>query len=142
MDSARCAVVKLFERVFLVIFARIRRKNANLDSAWRAARNKMFGYMVLPAITIGGLFSVATFGVIRSADRRPLGEVFAILIYRVLAFLLNRRVVKYVRDPPALAAQESHGEAQLIRFFWATSFGVFVLTCIAAFLQGKLVSGH
>jgi hypothetical protein len=140
--------VKLLDRLFLVIFARCRREDSNLDLAWRAARNKMFGYMVLPVITFTGILSVVTYALIREgtpAYRKSLTQLVAILIWLVFAFLLNRRLGRYLRVPPALTVEESLAETHLVRRFRVASVGFFVLTCLAAFVQHQFqfgVSAH
>lgn len=58
----------ILDRVFLVEFARSRRKNAavGVDSAWHAASYKLSGYLGWPIIAIGLMCVIVAYSVSRT----------------------------------------------------------------------------
>jgi Na+/melibiose symporter-like transporter len=97
----------------------------------------MYGYMVLPVVTLTGILSLATFPFVSGtpADHKNWGGLAGILIWLIVAMVLNNRLARYLRVPPTLAIRESAADKELIQRFRVVSVGMFVLTCFAAFLQ-------
>ena len=129
----------MLDRVFLVVFARYRRKkgDSSLESAWHVASYKVSAYISWPIAAITLVFVVVAYTLVRAGspiDHKRFGQILAVAAWLIAAFLLDRRFRKYLADPPALSPEESRIEKQLVLRFQALSFAIFAMTCLIAFL--------
>lgn len=131
--------MEMLDKVFLVIFARNRRKkgDSNLESAWYLASYKMSAYIGWPVAAATLVLAAATYALTRAGSpsaHKHLGELMAAAVWLMAAYLLDRRFRKYLSNPPTLTSQESPHEWRLVVGFRAASLGFFALTCLVGFL--------
>jgi hypothetical protein len=131
--------MEILERVFQVLFARMRRKmgDANLERTWRSASNRVGGYLALPFGAGAVVLVVVAYAVSGEGTRiehRHWGQVIAWIAAMLLFLLLNRQFRRYMSTPPVLPVAESHADARLVFWFRAVSFGSFALTCLIGLL--------
>ena len=136
------------DRVFLVVFARYRRKkgSSNLESAWFNASYRVSAYISWP-IAAAALILVALvyalFGTGAPASHRHTAQVIGVISWLLAGFLLDRKFRKFLYEPPALTQEESASDKQLVFRFRAIAFGVFVVTCLVGYLlhHAQLLQG-
>jgi hypothetical protein len=131
--------MKTLERVFQVLFARMRRKmgDPNLEGAWRSASNKVAGYLALPLSAATAVLNVVVYAISGRGTRieyRHWAQFFGVTAAVLIIVLLNRRFRKYLSIPPVLAVAESHADARLVFWFRALAFGSVALTCLIGLL--------
>lgn len=138
-------LMQAIDRVFLVEFARSRRKlgRSELVSAWRAASYKVNSYLGLPFIAAGVLTALTAHSLVMGFTT-PISRRETLLLqaagaaaFVLLCFYMDRRFKKHVSVPPALAPTESQEEKQLIFRFRAIAIGSIAVACLAAFLFHK-----
>lgn len=91
--------LEVLDRVFLVVFARYRRKSGdhNIGSMWRLASNKVCGYLALGIIALVGIGLVPVYALIEFGTRkehRLWGQVVAIVAALLVGFWLDHRFKK------------------------------------------------
>jgi ABC-type uncharacterized transport system permease subunit len=127
------------DRVFLVVFARCRRKKggSNLESAWYSANYQVSAYVSWPVAAAALVLVALVFSLFRTGspvDHKRTGQIIAVVAWLIAAVLLDRRFRKYLYQPPALTHEESSADKQLVFRFRAVSFGVFALVCLVGYL--------
>lgn len=134
----------LIDRVFVVVFARYRRKtgDSDLESAWRTASFRVSGYLVLPIAALTVLSTLAIYSLKRLGepiDRQGtlLTQVAAVVIGLLVTVLLDKRFKKYLLNLPELSTDESRAEKLLIVKFRVIAVGIFSLVCAICFLWFK-----
>ena len=131
--------METLDKVFLVVFARCRRKlgNSNVESAWRRASNRVSAYIAWPVVASVAFLAVLVYSFTQTgspiAHKRTV-QIVAVIAGILASLLLDRRFRKYLSNPPPLASEESHSERRLVFRFHAISIAVFVLTCLVGFL--------
>ena len=133
--------VNLVDKTFLVIFARQRRKTTAIELSWKAARNKMLRYLVLPVVSIAGMLLAAMYPLLAqypALERRQMVQLAGILVWLAAGVAANWRFTRYLRAPPELSSVESYADRVVVRHFWLTSVGVFFLACLVAFLRHRV----
>lgn len=133
-------LIGTMDRVFVVIFARYRRKlgDAEIDAAWRIASNRVTSFIVLP---IAALVVVTTLllywfeGIQSSISQhdKSLTQVVAVLVGLVLIIFLEKRFKKYLLSPPVLAVKESIEDGMLVVKFRIISVGIFLGVCLLGY---------
>src|ERR1700730_756611 len=106
--------MNLLDRTFVVVFARQRRKGTSLESSWKTARNQMLRYLVIPAVSLGGILLAATsplFARYPPAERRQLVQLGGVLMWLAIGLFANWRFTRYLRAAPPLSAEESSTDA-------------------------------
>jgi FtsH-binding integral membrane protein len=131
--------MEILDRVFQVLFARMRRRlgDSNLEWAWRRASNKMAGYLAVPVGAATAVLVVVVYAVSSEGTRiehRHWVQFIAMITGIVAIVLLNRRFRKHLSSPPALAFRESNADTRLIFWFRTISLGSFALTCVIGLL--------
>ena len=128
-----------FDRIFVAIFARYRRrKGGDIERAWRAADYQVGSYLTLPLAFLGGVvfFSLWPVHGSMSADQRRCAQIVGAALALAMYFVLQRRFSKFLSSPPPLDVQESETEARLIRIFRIATIGVFIVGCALAAVVG------
>jgi hypothetical protein len=140
--------MNMLDRVFLVFFARWRRKkgSCNLESAWFNASYRVSTYISWPlaaAALILVALAYAVFGTGSPTDHKHTGQIIGVIAWLVAGFLLDRRFKKFLNDPPALTHEESASDKQLVFRFRAISLGLFAVTCLVDYLlhRAQLLQG-
>jgi hypothetical protein len=136
-------ILTTMDRVFLILFARCRRKkgDANLVSAWQRANYEVATYISWPISAITLVLVLMGYAVLRagsSADHKDFAKIAGVIAWLVVAFLLDRRFRKYRLAPPKIALDESPDEKHLVFRFRAIAFGVFAFTCLFGLLLHHL----
>ena len=126
--------MQLVDRVFQVIFARYRRYlgETRLDSAWRRATNTVSAYVAWPVVAASAAVVMGAYSLLDTgapAQHKRLVQVVAVASGLLTAILLDRHFKQYLSEPPVLAPEESHADAQLVFRFHAICIGIFVMTC-------------
>jgi len=139
LDRSSMAQMEMLDKVFEILFARMRRKmgDSNLEQAWRRAGNRVAGYLALPfgaAAVVLVVVIYAVSGEDTRIEHRHWGQVIAWIAGMLLFLLLNRRFRRYLSIPPVLPVAESHADARLVFWFRAISFGSFALACLIGLL--------
>jgi hypothetical protein len=139
LDRSSLARMEILDRVFEILFARMRRKtgDSNLERAWRGANNRVAGYLALPfgagaVVLVVVIYAVSGEGT--RVEHRHWGQVIAWMAGVLVILLLNRRFRKYLSIPPILSVAESHADTRLVFWFRAISVGLFALTCLIGLL--------
>ena len=88
--------METLDAVFLVVFARYRRKvgDSKLTSAWVRASYTVSAYVSWPVAAATLVLVMITYTVSRTGtpmDHRRLGQITAVMMWLVIAFLLDRR---------------------------------------------------
>lgn len=127
------------DRVFLIVFARYRRKlgSVNVESAWLQASNKVSGYLVLPlgaAIVVAAVLIYATTRTGTLGEHKKACALISAVAAVLAALALQRRFKKYLSHPPPLAPQESRPDQQYVFWFRFIAAGIFVLVCATGFI--------
>ncbi len=133
------SLVDTLDCVFVVIFARCRRKLGvqETEEAWRRAHYQMAGILLFPiaavALIAGSLVFVAvdrgTF-----LEHKRLLQIGTIALSFGVSALLSRRFRQYLNAPPQLGREESEAEWRLMVGFRAISIGIFVVVGVVAVL--------
>ena len=136
--SLRSRPSSTLDRIFLIVFARYRRKlgGGSERFAWRQASNKMGWYLIWPTVSITAVlisvaYSVARLGL--GAEYRRLMQIAGVVAVLWVAFALDRHFRRYLLAPPRLSPVESPHEARLLFWFRIISICTFVLTGLLAF---------
>ncbi|MGH9554158.1 MAG: hypothetical protein ACRD3W_32570 [Terriglobales bacterium] len=139
LRSWGASVVRALDRVFLIVFARYRRKlgDANVEFAWRRASNMMSGYLLWPtasvtAILVTLVYSLVGFGF--QGEYRRLMQIAGAVSALLMVFALNRHFKGFLLAPPRLTPSEAPKEARLLFWFRVLSVCTFVLTCLMFFV--------
>lgn len=132
------SALETLERVFLVVFARYRRKlgDAKIEFAWRLASNKVSGYLLWPTASITAILVISVYsltGVGSRVEHRRLMQIAGVVAVLCMAFALDRHFRRYLLAPPGLSPAESPDEARLLFWFRVISICTFVLACLLAF---------
>jgi len=129
--------MEIIDKVFLVVFARYRRKvgDSDVSAAWRGASNKVTGFLVLPVAAFMVLIALTFYwirGIEAPIDQHDkfVTQVGAVVIGLAIIALLERRFKKYLLSPPALTSEESRDERMLVIWFRAIAISSFVLVCL------------
>jgi hypothetical protein len=128
--------VRLLDQLFIVVFARYRRKDSSLESAWRRAANRVFGYLVLPVAAATLVLIAIIYSFMQSGTpiaHKRTGQIFTGVAGVLVFYMLNRRFRQYLLVPPALPSLEARTDTQLVFWFRLISVGIFVLTCLTGF---------
>jgi hypothetical protein len=80
-------------------------------------------------------YSYTKFG--SHSNHKAILQVVAVAVWLGASMALNMRFKKYLRDPPALASEESNDERRFLLRFRMASIGVFVITLVLAFFLGR-----
>jgi hypothetical protein len=134
--------METLDKIFVLLFARCRRTlgQANLEYVWRRA-NIQFGSYISWALmaTVFVLwvlaYSYTKFG--SHSNHKAILQVVAVAVWLGASMALNMRFKKYLRDPPALASEETNDERRFLLRFRMASIGVFVITLVLAFFLGR-----
>jgi len=133
--------MELIDKIFLVVFARYRRKvgESNLESAWRSASNKVSGYVAIPIVAVFLILIMATFSLKRigapiDSSTQRAAQFVAGVSAVVIAVILDRHFKRYLLEPPGLASEESESEKRLVFIFRVIAIGMFVLACLTGLL--------
>jgi hypothetical protein len=135
--------METLDRIFLIIFGRFRRKlgNSNIASAWNRANYKVAGYMLwlISSVTmIVVVLSYCLTGGGAPARQKQSAQVIGVVTWFAFSFLLNRRYLKYLSNPPQLAAKESIQDRQLLTQFRIFCVGTFIVTgALGTFLHSE-----
>lgn len=127
------------DRVFLVVFARWRRKkgSSNLESAWFNASYRVSTYISWPIAAAALILVALAYTLFRTgspAAHKHIVQIIGVIAWLLVGFLLDRRFKKFLYDPPALTHDESTSDKQLVLRFRAISLGVFAVTCLVGYL--------
>ena len=129
--------MRLFDQLFVVLFARYRRKDSNLESAWRRAANRVTGYFVFPVAAATLVLIAFIYSFMRTGtpiEHKRTGEIVAGVAGVVIFYMLRRRFRQYLFVPPKLPSLEARTDTQLVWWFRLISAGIFILTCVTGFL--------
>jgi hypothetical protein len=129
--------VRLLDQIFLVLFARYRRKDSNLESAWRRAANRVSRYLALPVAAATLVLIAMIYSFLRTGtpiEHKRMGQIFAGVAGLLTLHMLNRRFRQYLSFPPTLPSSEARTDTQLVFWFRIISVGIFILTCLVGFL--------
>jgi cytochrome b561 len=131
--------METLDKVFLVVFARCRRKlgNSNVESAWRRASNGVSAYVAWPVVAGVIVLAVLVYSFMQTGSHvthKRTVQIVGVIAGILTALLLDRRFRKYLSNPPPLASEESRSERRLVFRFRAISIAVFILTCLIGFL--------
>jgi hypothetical protein len=129
--------VRLLDRLFVVVFARYRRKDSNLESAWLRAANRVSGYLVLPVAAATLVLIAIVYSFMQTGtpiEHKRTGQIFTGVAGVLIFYMLNRRFRQYLSVPPALPSLETRTDTQLVFWFRLISVGIFILACLTGFL--------
>lgn len=131
--------MRLLDQIFILVFARYRRKlgDLNIESAWRQATNRVCGYFVFPVAAVTLVLIVVAYsfmGTGTSGEQKQTGQIAAGVAVVVLFYLLDRRFRKYLSLPPTLSSLEGASDARVLLWVRLVSVGVFAFTSFAGFL--------
>jgi len=132
----------LLDRLFLVVFARYRRRMgaSNDEAAWRRASNSVTLFFVFPvAVGVLGLATLSYWwtGLGSHAEHRKWAQIVAGAVGLGLALLLDRRFQRYRSAPPLLGSEESRSDCRLVLTFRVLSIGLVVVIWIIGVLIRK-----
>jgi hypothetical protein len=129
--------VRLLDQLFVVVFARYRRKDSNLESAWLRAANRVSGYLVLPVAAATLVLIAIIYPLMQTGtpiEHKRTGQIVTAVAGVLIFYMLNRRFRQYLSVPPALPCLETRTDTQLVFWFRAISVGIFILACLIGFL--------
>jgi hypothetical protein len=133
--------MKTLDKVFVLLFARCRRKlgESNLDYVWRRASTQFDSYISWPLTAAVFLLWILTYSIVKfgsHASHKPTLQIIGVAVWLAAYMSLSMRFKKYLRDPPALAVEESSNERYFLLRFRVASISVYVLTCLVALFLG------
>ena len=100
-----------------------------METAWRRASSKVFGFLILP-IAAAALVSIVVAcsytGTGVSIEHKQVGQIVAVVAGQITWYLLDRRFRKYLSIPPVLTSRESRAESRLVFWFRVISIGLLL----------------
>ena len=131
--------MKTLDTVFLILFARYRRKigESNLEQAWRRARHSVVTYLVFPIASAAVALTTIAFALGvkgRHSDLKWWTQIVAIVVGVTCSQILYQRFNKYLAAVPNVTYEETQEEQQILYWFRGICIAVFVATCLLAFL--------
>jgi hypothetical protein len=131
------------DTVFRIVFARYRRKFGELkfDSAWFRASYAVSTYVSWPIAAATWVGVMLAYAIIRAGtpiEHKRWGQFAGAVAWLIVSAWLDHRFKTYRLHPPALAAEESPAEKQLVFRFRAVSIAVFAWVCLVGFLLHRM----
>ena len=146
-DGGTSPMLNVIDRVFLVIFARYRRKagTTGIESAWRSASNKVTGLLILPLVSLGTVMTLAVYsfkGIGAHIDGTVMRAIQAVggVAIVVIAMMLDRRFKEFLLAPPEVSAAEAPDERRLVFSFHVIGAGAFICTLMLSWLWSQIGS--
>ncbi len=132
-------LVKQFDELFLILFARARRALGvgETNAAWHRAIGKLAGYLALLAIAVVSVTMLLTRHLLRigpAAGAKRLWQTIGAIVFLLAFVALYRRFRPYSVSPPLLQPAESTRQARVILWFRGISIGAFLLALLLAML--------
>lgn len=132
--------MEIFERIFVAVFARYRRKygEGSLNRAWSAAT-----YHVTTFVYIATMVFPAPLVLAASPDPAKLlhspGPLYAFVIGAGVAvgYLVDRKCEGFRNNPPPIETTEPMEDARVIRAFHWTAVALFLVACALAAAVGR-----
>ena len=139
-------IAELTERIFITVFARCRRRlgDANIKWAWVRALGTIAGFLIPPASVVAFTLIIVAYalgGYGSLADHMRWGKATTVAIWLGIAFILQARFTRYLKDPPQLRVNESSEDRQALRRFHSICIGIFLAGCAAAVALNLLGEG-
>lgn len=139
-------IVELTDRIFLTVFARYRRRlgDINLRWAWVRALGEVAGFLIPPVSVLAFVLIILAYALSgrgSPADHMRCGKATTVVIWLGIAFILQARFTRYLKDPPPLRVEESSEDRQALRTFHGICIGIFLAGCAAAVALNLLGEG-
>lgn len=132
-------IMEILDHIFLVEFARSRRKigDTDLELAWRRASYRVSMYLgaafaaVMLAVVLVS-FALSNLGAPIGKQHKLLIQIICGAIFVVVCMCLDRRFKRFELAPPNLTIDESPEDKQLALRFRALSIGSIFLVLLLA----------